>query len=119
MECKEAPEPSNLIWENLQDSPAEMNQMKGQVFFVLIMALVVIFTILASLKQSVIKTTKKYPAAMDCNKLMPKKKDVTIYKQFATEDKTATDALEGIGYFYCYCKLNTSVRDAINWKEFK
>ena len=107
-ECKEAPEPSNIIWENLQDSPKRMNQRKALVFVLLIVALGLIFTLLAFLKKNVVQLTKKYPEALNCNRLNIASEDHDIFEDFAKRDKPATDKFQGLGYFYCFCKKHSS-----------
>ena len=76
MEVHEAPEPTNLKWENLGKDYKMINRNKLIVFIALVVFLGLAFSLFTYLKQAVVISNKKYPPTMNCD----------YYKDIKSED---------------------------------
>ena len=62
----EASEPSNIIWENLQDPASLLNKRKIVVFTIIFLIFVAIFLAFTVMKIQVSKLDSQYPKTTDC-----------------------------------------------------
>lgn len=67
LEVLDAPEPSNILWENLQISKLMVRVNQGAVYFAIIVILVIVFGIMALLKKTAADNLKMYPIRMPCD----------------------------------------------------
>lgn len=54
---------------------------------------------------------KKYPEALNCDRLGINTDEKSVFEELAKRDKPATEKFQGLGYFYCYCKKYSSPMD--------
>lgn len=111
MEVVDAPEPSNILWENLQVSKLRVQVNQGVVYFAIFVILAIVFGTMTLLKKTASDNQKMYPPRMPCagiDQLYTDGKTPVIenewYIKAATEDKKPTYAYSGGGYYQCYCK---------------
>lgn len=105
-----APEPSNVIWENLEVTPYQRVTRKSGAVLVMVAFLFITFIIYSALKSSAGANQLKYPTRTDCGALdgpftgADGKVKVDEFKAYAQFDREATAAGRGAGFYMCYCK---------------
>lgn len=120
MKIEEAPEPSNVIWENLEVSSMTRGARKSGVVLLITLFIFITFLVYSGLKSRAGANKLKYPSSTNCNSigLLFSKEDADgkmsmtedSWKEFekiAAYDKyQTTENGRGAGYYMCYCKLN-------------
>jgi hypothetical protein len=117
MQVLDAPEPSNILWENLQVSKLRVRVNQGGVYFAIFIILMIVFGTMALLKKTASDNLKMFPPRMPCDGINNIYKDeknegkpVTeseFYIKAATKDKIQTYEKRGGGYYQCFCKAFT------------
>jgi len=114
-----APEPSNVLWENLETTPFQRGARKTGVVMLITLFIFLTFLLYSGLKSKAGENKLKYPSSTDCNgfkSLFEKgerssddyKYDVDNFKSYAEYDKDETQNMRGAGYYMCYCKMESS-----------
>lgn len=110
----DAPEPSNVIWENLEVTSRQRTSRKCGVGMVIFVFLIFTFVMFSLLKSTSGANKLKYPDYQDCPGIQQlfekpdKTIDVATFELFAQNDKDLTLISRGTGYYQCYCKLHSS-----------
>ena len=101
VEIKEAPEPSNIIWQCLHISENNILCSKFAASIVFIICVGLIFFAIYNLKVIVTeKTQQRYPSFNQCKTINSFfKSDEQSFEKFAGIDKEQTLNLRGFGYF--------------------
>lgn len=103
IECKEAPEPSNIEWVNLRKTFIEQLKSKIGVFITMVLVLLLAFYLFTLLKEFGVKQKIRYPK-IDCNNFNSYNEDE--FKNIAGMDKESTLRGKGLGVYQCYCNNN-------------
>jgi hypothetical protein len=102
----EAPEPTNIIWENRDKTVQEQLKRKIIVVLLIIVLLLAAFTAFYVLKRQAIDNYLKYPPTTDCKSIIdmfggdfndPK------FQDLAKRDKDNTLSFKGTGIYQCFC----------------
>ena len=105
LEVVDAPEPSNILWENLQVSKTMEKINQGAVYFAITIILVIVFVIMAFLKRATAENMQKYPSRTPCAGISSLYEGAEEnYAKAATLDMQPTFDKVGGGYYQCYCK---------------
>lgn len=102
LNCAEASEPSNIIWENLQDPDHLLLKRKIVAFTIILMVFACIFLLFAYLKVTVYSRDKQYPKTTNCD--LMKISDDANSLRIAEMDKINTLKEQGLGYYQCFCE---------------
>lgn len=107
-----APEPSNVIWENLEVTPYRRAARKSGAVMVMVTFLFLTFLVYSALKSSAGENKLKYPARTDCAALdgpftAAGVVDKETFAAYAAFDREATASGRGAGFYLCYCKEYT------------
>ena len=105
LEVHEAPEPTNLKWENLGTSYKTINKNKLIALILITIFLCLAFGLFTYLKQFIVSSIKKYPPSLKCHQY--EKMEETVFRQIAGFDKEATLQGKGYGMYQCYCAKNS------------
>ena len=100
----EAPEPTNIIWENRDKTFSQQAQRKGIVITVIFLLLLLAFMAFFFLKKQTVANSKIYPATVDCPSIDAMFPNSTIYQYFANIDSEPTSEEKGTGIYQCYCQ---------------
>jgi len=110
---KEAPEPSNIIWENLETTGKTMRSRKCLVDMIIITFVCITFVTFVALKATSGKTKMQYPISVDCDEIenqilnspntVDGEMDMDLYKEFAEKDKDYAKQFLSSGMYQCYC----------------
>jgi len=101
---KEAPEPTNIIWENRHLGFIQRTIRKFIVLCLVGLFLAGTVVIFFFLKKATINNLLKYPPSFDCSEIDSLfKTNQTLYQQAATFDKDPTLNYNGVGVYQCYC----------------
>jgi hypothetical protein len=104
-----APEPTNIVWENLEVSRRKRNINKVIVGFFIILFIIAMFLLFGVLKSQSAKNKIKYPASTDCESISTMfVGNIANCEKEAEYDKSSTENNNGLGYYQCYCKLHSS-----------
>lgn len=112
LEVSQAPEPSNLIYENFEIDTKQRNKNKLKVFSLIALFFVGVFMLFAQIKGNVSDTLLKYPPNMDCKTfdyIEPER-----YQNLASEDMEHTLQMQGNGLYMCYCNKYGHIQDALH-----
>ena len=104
---KEAPEPTDIIWENRNVTKKQQNRRKVVVVLIIIGLLIAAFVIFYYLKGQTIDNVKRYPPTQDCSSIasyFDDNYDSQQFKDFAQTDMDLTKKFVGTGIYQCYCK---------------
>lgn len=102
LECRPAPEPSNVHWMNQGISLERRNGGLILVYITIIVVLIIDFIFVTILESYVIASNSKYPVGLDCNQY--RQFDEKMYKKLATLDKMDTLRSKGLGIYQCNCQ---------------
>eukprot|EP00347_Sterkiella_histriomuscorum_P007945 403346963 len=103
----EAPEPTDIIWENRNKSYRQQLRRKFRVVLIIIALLVLAFIAFYYLKLETIANVKKYPSTTDCDSIagyFNKDYDNANFRYFAEVDMSLTQRKQGTGIYQCFCK---------------
>ena len=89
-EVQDAPEPTNVIWENLEVSKREMTKRKCYVGTVIVLFVIVTFLFYTFLKTYSGQSKKQFPASINCKSVGSMFTSQADYKTYAELDKPAT-----------------------------
>ena len=99
----EAPEPTNILWENRDVTPQKRLKRKAIVVSIIFLLLLAAFTVFFVLKQQTILNYKKYPPTTDCKSISQMfKNDLgpsSNYSIVASFDKENTMNQQGTGIY--------------------
>lgn len=70
VQFREATEPSNIIWENLEVTKATQKKRKVKVSIAILMFIVACFFLFVGLKATSGKNKQKYPVRVECDELV-------------------------------------------------
>lgn len=111
---KEAPEPSNIIWENLETTGKTMTKRKCLVDMTILTFVCITFVTFVALKATSGKTKMQYPISVDCEEIENQilnspntaegDMDMDVYREFAEKDKAYAKQFLSSGMYQCYCK---------------
>jgi len=108
-----APEPSNIIWENLETTNFQRGARKTFVVILITLFIFITFLVYTGLKSKAGANKLKYPSSTDCEGLKylfqtgegdTLKLEKEEFFNYATHDKAETANYRGAGYYMCYCK---------------
>ena len=105
---QEAPEPTNIIWEN-RDKTFSM-KLKRQIIVLCIIIILLLgaFFTFYILKRQTIANYRKYPPTTDCDGVLKMFGDDPyknpLFLTVAGADKDATLNEQGTGIYQCFCK---------------
>ena len=102
----EAPEPSNILWENLHVTPRQQTCRKLLVSAVILVLLFGMFVLFTFLQLIAVKNANRYPASTDCTTVSAMFTDNATFEQYARIDEPYTVKQQGTGVYQCFC-LNT------------
>ena len=109
----EAPEPSNIIWENLEVGKTKQDTRGFAVGLLIAFFIFLTFLLFATLKTAAGENNVKYPRQIDCSHIASEfQDDIESLAEFALADKNATLEFKGAGIYQCYCQTNSSKADA-------
>lgn len=96
---EEAPEPSNLIWEN--QSIDDLQMLKNQVIIItfVVCFLALVHWLFSYLKQQATRSLATYPVGMNCNSIRKLFEDRDSYKRYAEFDREPTLLGKGTGVY--------------------
>lgn len=100
-----APEPSNIIWENLEVSDAQINTRKCITGMIIAVFIFLTFLLFTYLKTQSGKNKLKYPSSIDCKSIYSMFSDEPKFRKYAEIDREDTANYHGEGYYMCYCKM--------------
>lgn len=111
IQCKEAPEPSNIKWENQHFTIQQQNNKKLKVILILFVFLCCALVLFTKIKQKVSEVNSRFPPSTDCG----------MYENYAEQelmklallDKASTMQGEGLGMMQCYCEENSNLVDGL------
>lgn len=92
VECKEAPEPSNIIWENLQDDHVMMLKKKIAIYIFLLLFIIFMIYVFVQFRTYLAQYFKAFPPTLNCDQFDKKE----INPVLASLDKAST--LIGTGH---------------------
>lgn len=106
---EEAPEPTNIIWENRHISGKNQFVRKVLVAISVLLFLILALVIFSLLKRTVLQNQLQYPPTTDCQMIsgmfnVPEPLDYQPYQAAAYADMNNTLNQIGVGLYYCYCK---------------
>jgi hypothetical protein len=112
--CKQAPEPSEIIWHNRHVTTKQQNCRKVLVFLVCLIFLGLMFFFFSWMKSKAINNMWRYPTTTNCGAVtsMFSGKDPTTgemvvdlddYQKYADIDKPLTNERQGSGIYLCFC----------------
>lgn len=108
-----APEPSNVIWENLEVTPLLRGSLKFGVIVLISIFIFITFLVYTALKSQAGNNKLTYPSSTNCAGIQdlfvkengnPDTTDWKAFKEYADHDKDETLSRRGAGYYMCYCK---------------
>jgi hypothetical protein len=103
--CKQASEPTEIIWENRHVSERRVMVNKIIVFVVSTIFLFGMFIGFIALKAIEVGNMFRYPATMNCNSISSMfNGNNTLFFEYAQLDKDYTVEKQGTGIYQCYCK---------------
>jgi len=102
----EAPEPSNILWENLHVTPRQQTCRKLLVSAAILVLLFGMFVLFTFLQLIAVKNANRYPASTDCTTVSAMFTDNATFEQYARIDEPYTVKQQGTGVYQCFC-LNT------------
>lgn len=114
----EAPEPTNIIWENRDRTYKQQCTRKLIVILIVFILLCLAFAAFYFLKRITINNYKKYPPTTDCDNILDQFGNVLTgtFREYAELDEKPTDIFQGTGIYQCYCaeykKVNGNYDDA-------
>ena len=110
---EQAPEPTDIIWENLEIGKLDMFIAKVRYFvihFIILFFSLILFTFLKSQKDTI---TRKYKEGLDCtsinnlfgggSELVKNKQFYERYRKAAIYDEIDTLLGHGLGFYQCFC----------------
>lgn len=112
LEYVEAPDPTDIIWENIEWPDHYRTKATGCVFIVSTILLLLTLLMFIGIKSKAGQVQIMYPPRMDCKSIDSMfttiSGDVSIinqkkYSEFAAPDKNMTHEFIGGGYYQCYC----------------
>jgi hypothetical protein len=105
MKFKEAPEPSEVIWENLQFTKEERHYKSGVAVTIVFSFLAICFLIFASLKGASAKNSLKFMGPKNqCDIILEEVGgNVKTFFEYAKHDRQHTDEFQGLGFYKCFC----------------
>lgn len=112
----EAPEPTDIIWENRDKTFGDQAKRKAIVAIVIILLLIGAFIAFFLLKKQTVTNNKIYPASVDCNSIDAMFPNKMTYFEYAILDEEHTEKERGAGIYQCFC-LGLRRRDVINDEE--
>lgn len=104
---QEAPEPTNIIWENRDKTVTQQLKRQIGVYIAISLFLAGAFTIFYLLKRQTISNYLKYPPTLNCKSIIsmfPQKFNDPLFRQQAEIDKDYTMNKMGTGVYTCFCK---------------
>ena len=127
LEVKEAPEPSDIIWEHIEFSYAQRWSYFFLIYVLVCVGIVAVSVLQISLKSIPGEVFLKYPERVKCapfnsqfGTFNREKNDFTFdenqkksFKHFANLDKKLTNEGAGAGYYLCFCRNNVLGTDEI------
>lgn len=118
---EEAPEPTNIIWENRDKTFKEQTKRKVVVVVVIIVLLLAAFFAFYLLKQQTIRNQQKYPSTTNCQAVYDMfggSLDNPDFSKFAEADGPLAQHAKGTGLYYCYCKQYVKTRGGYSGAAF-
>ena len=118
-----APEPSNIVWENLESTAVKRASRKFCVIVIICIFIFLTFLLYSALKSKAGKNKLMYPVRTDCDGLAQLftgadgKVDLEAYKRHAEHDKEETGQFRGAGYYMCYCKKNSKASETLRHED--
>ena len=100
----DAPEPTNVIWENLEVSRKEINRRKCLAGLAVSVFIFCTFLLFTYLKTKSGKNKLKYPSTVDCDSIYTMFDSKSEFHRYAAYDQDETSQMQGEGYYMCYCK---------------
>ena len=107
VQFKAAPEPSNIIWENLEITAPMMRKREAIAGFSITAFIVVVVLVITLLKAYSGKTKAKYPGSVDCEQITndftlkwpcdPNTEDCTDVKTYGESIYLSKDAIKNYG----------------------
>lgn len=120
--CHDAPEPSNVIWENLETTNLQRQSRKCGVVVVICIFLILTFLLFSVLKSKAGENKLKYPSANDCDAydaMFEGEKMKEKFKEYAQFDKAMTMDTRGAGYYQCYCSKHSSFQKLYKVEKYQ
>eukprot|EP00347_Sterkiella_histriomuscorum_P002409 403368266 len=118
---QEAPEPTNIIWENRDRTFKQQTTRKIIVVAIIIILLIAAFIAFYVLKLQTIRNYQKYPPATDCNsisEIFGGNYDNANFIKYAEQDNSLTQNKKGTGIYFCFCKDYRSKQNTDKKYEF-
>ena len=112
--CKQAPEPSEIIWKNRHVTTHQQNIRKVIVFICNVIFLFLMFWLFSYMKSKAIKNMWRYPSTVNCATIdslftdANGNVDMAKYQQYASLDEDLTLQRQGSGMYMCFCKAYKS-----------
>lgn len=103
-----APEPSNILWENLHISSSQRICRTIIVSIVVFLLLLGMFALFTSLELITVANIGRYPPATNCANIDAMFTDIAAYEAFALTDRPFTDFQQGTGIYQCFCNAQFS-----------
>lgn len=108
MPVEVAPEPSNIVWENLEISDYNIRRNEFRVYFLISAVLIAIFFMSLGIKAITNQNMEKYPLRTKCDAIMSlfaknDKLDMEYFRKYAQIDMRATLKGGGAGFYQCFC----------------
>jgi len=104
---EDAPEPTNIIWENLEITGHTMRIRRVIAVIIMSIFIFLLFILFTALKSYNGKNKLKYPSTTPCTDFANQfGTDIALFKEFALKDELnlLEDQMHAVGYYMCYCK---------------
>ena len=111
LEVMEAPEASDIIWENMANCQHAIIKKTLLVWMFVIAILIVIVLLFITVQKPVTEINKKYPPLTMCDPLEEVHASYDVFKTFAQDDKKNTLNRMGRGNYQCFCKRFSTYED--------
>lgn len=96
---RSAPEPSNILWENLHVSPTQRIVRTIVVAIVIFLLLLGMFALFTGLEVISVKNIGRYPPTTNCANIDAMFTNNATYEAFALTDRPFTDYQQGTGIY--------------------
>jgi len=103
VQCSEANEAANIIWENLSVQNLKLFFNRLGITFLILLIYIAILAVFVVIKQSSTDSLREFPPTLNCDSIKQGLGQRKNFKAYAELDKGPTLEKAGTGVYQCYC----------------